>query len=72
MRTWSVPAELYKFHLARAHQLSLGQPIPLYMLWYCVLMCLIQHGGEVPVGWRTVRSSRPGTRRIGPRLHALH
>ena len=43
-----IPAEPRKFQLARADQLSLGQPISLYMLWYCVLMCRIQIGDEVP------------------------
>ena len=38
---WSIP-------LAQADQLSLGQAIPLHMLWYCVFMCRIQRGDEVP------------------------
>ena len=46
--TWSVPAELHKFHLALADQLTIGQPIPLCMLWYCVLMCPTQDGDMVP------------------------
>ena len=46
--TWSVLAELHKFHLACAEQLTFDRPIPLYMLWYCFLMCRIQYGEEVP------------------------
>ena len=46
--TWSIPAELHKFHLSIADQLTFDQPIPQYMLWYCVLMCRTQHGDEVP------------------------
>ena len=46
--TWSIPAELHKFHLARADQLTFDQPIPQYMLWYCVLMCCMQHGDDAP------------------------
>ena len=45
--TWSVPAELHKFHLARADQLTFDRPNHLFMLWCCVLMCRIQHGDEV-------------------------
>ena len=46
--TWSIRAEIHKFHLARADQLTFDQPIPQYMLSYCVLMCRMQHGDEVP------------------------
>ena len=34
--------------LRPADQLSLGKLIPPYMHWYCVLMCRIQHGDQVP------------------------
>ena len=46
--SWSRHAELHKFRLAKAGQLSLGQPIPLHMLWCCVLMCRVQHSNEAP------------------------
>ena len=46
--TWSIPAEIHKFHTARADQLTYDQPILQYMLWYCVLMCRTQDGNEVP------------------------
>ena len=48
--TWSVPTELYKFHLARSDKLNWGQPIPLYMLWCCVLTVVWSL-----IVWRTAR-----------------
>ena len=43
----------------------IGSTIPLFMFWYCVLLCRIQSGGRR--GFRY-----PETTRIRPRLDAFH